>query len=137
MPHISYHRELLCSLQEANKSPEMKDQNGKSRPLDKQLKELSRVLQHNKDVKGVWTTEACNSLERPLGDLERLAGKSAQADQQLAEDLSSRECLPLLVEVRTCFRKNTLLEKTKKNIDFFKRASLYLSKKIVYNTRAI
>ncbi|XP_022657145.1 S phase cyclin A-associated protein in the endoplasmic reticulum-like isoform X2 [Varroa destructor] len=92
---------------ETNSSPAAKER--KSRPLDKQLRELARVLQQNKNVKGVWTTDACNALERPLGDLERLGGKSAQADQQLAEYLSSRDCLPLLIEIAKLVQRNNLL----------------------------
>ncbi|OQR66812.1 S phase cyclin A-associated protein in the endoplasmic reticulum-like [Tropilaelaps mercedesae] len=98
----------LYEKQQAEVQPSEPKDPGKGRPLDKQLRELTRVLQLNKNVRGIWTTEACNTLERNLGDLERLAGKSAQSDQQLAHDLSSKEWLPLIVEIIKLSLRNSV-----------------------------
>ena len=53
----------------------------------------------NKDVKGVWPSESCNSLKRQLGDMERLISKSSPKDRQLISEITTDECSSLLIEV--------------------------------------
>ncbi|XP_003745920.1 S phase cyclin A-associated protein in the endoplasmic reticulum [Galendromus occidentalis] len=76
--------------------------------IEKPLREITRVLSSNRDVKGVWPSESCNSLKRQLGDMERLLSKSTPKDRQLISDIASDECSSLLIEIIKLCQRSTV-----------------------------